>query len=272
MNLKLIVRTAFSLEAIYQLRKAPVKITLLMSLLIGILHFTPHTLSFLGLSPYVRHLEQMWQLTTDDERQQLMETLPSVCTIYNLQLSCDDVMTYHIGNDFGILVNHDDVYLENGLVLMPDHLQVAIQGNTEEFSYHYFEGLNFEILQGHSQGYEIFMNRFAQAIRGVLILPFIVGSYLTGIVSFAAYIVGVSSLSMLLKFGHTSFLNYKEVLNIMVFSSVLPTTVVIIIGFITPVFTTLIFNFTTPILAYFVYKKYVISGLQNTTNEIKKRF
>ena len=74
-------------------------------------------------------------------------------------------------------------------------------------------------------------------------------------------------LSMLLKFGHTHFLTFKETLNIIVFASVLPIVVVMMIGLMTPAFSTIIFNMGTPLWAYVVYRKYVISGLQGSFNE-----
>ena len=264
------MRAAFSLKAISELRKAPLSLTIFMSLVIGVLHFTPHTLAFMGLAPYIRHVEQMWQLTPDEERQ-FIQALPRECRIYDLQLSCDEVMTVHINANVSISVNRDDVELENGLIFMADHFIFVGRGDRLRFLYHHFEGLDFQYLQHSAQGYDLLMNRNAQALQGILIFPFILGSYLTGIVSFLGYIVTVSILAMLLKFGHTSFLKYKEVLNIMVFSAMLPSMVVIVIGFIMPAFTILIFNLLTPVIAWFVYKKYVIPGLQTPSNELKEK-
>jgi|GEM_PF-1275069 len=270
MYLKLIARSVFSLEAIYQLRKAPLALTILMSLILGILHLTPHTFAFIGLDPYIRNIEQLWQITPEVQ-ETLVQKLPSDCAIDELQLTCYDVLTVEVNANLFILVNHDDTQLENGLILMADHFVFVAYGNREMFSYHHLEGLNFYDLQNHVLGYNVLINRMAHDLRTVWILPFVFGSYLTGIVSYFGYIIVVSILSMLLKFGHTFFLKYKEVLNILVFSSVPIVLVVIVVGFVMPAFTTLIFNFATPIVGWFVYKKYVIPGLQEMSSNIKEK-
>ena len=270
MYLKLVMRAAFSLKAIYELRKAPLILTLLISLVIGVLHFTPHTLAFTSLEPYMRHVEQMWQLTPD-EQQQLLQALPNECRVDNLQLSCDERVTVYINDRVGISVNRDDVEFENGLIFMDDHFIFVGQSGRLRFSNRYLEGIDFGYLQQSAQGYDSLMNRNARALQGVLIFSFIFGSYLTGIVSFFGYIVTVSILAMLLKFGHTSFLKYKEVLNIMIFSAILPSMIVIVVGFIMPAFTILIFNLLTPVVAWFVYKKHVILDLQSPSNEVKEK-
>ena len=270
MYLKLIVRSVFSFEAIYRLRKAPFTLTIFMSLVLGVLHFTPHSFAFISLDPYVRHIEQLWHITPEIQ-EEMVGLLPSDCSIQSLQLSCDDIVVLQINTYFTILVNYDDLELENGLILMNDHFIFVGQGNREMFSYHQFEGLNFQMLQNHDDGYDILMNRIAHALRTVWIIPFIFGSYLTGTVSYLVYVVVVSLLSMLLRFGHTSFLKYKEVLNIIVFSSIPTVLIVIVIGFIAPAFTTLIFNFATPVVGWFVYKKYVIPGLQDLSSQVKEK-
>lgn len=269
MNLNLIMSSTFSLKTIYQLRKTSLSLTILISLVIGVLHFTPHTLAFFSLEPYIRHMEQIWQITPKMQ-ENLIQILPSQCFIQDFHLSCDEVMTFYINADFGILVNHEDIELQNGLIFMADYFIFVGNGIRKEFSYYYLEGLDFQYLQNDSHGYNVLMNRSAYALRRIWIIPFIFGSYLTGIVSYLGYIVTVSALSMLLKFGHASFLKYKEVLNILVFSSIPIVVVMILIGFIIPAFTILFFNLATPIVAWFVYKKYVIPDLEKTTNKTKE--
>jgi len=262
MKIKQIMRATFSLKAIYQLRKAPIFLTLVMSLIIGILHFTPFTLTLIGVEPYVRYVEQLWQLTPE-ARQWLIQALPQECFVSDLQLNCDSVLAYQLDDHFTLLINDETTAIERGLIFTANSIKFVGSDVMQEFSYFHFEGLDFGDLQTHPEGYSIFLNRSAQAFRGVLMMPFVLGSYMTGIISFLGYIFSVSILSMLLKFGHSTFLKYKEVLNIIVFSALLPTMIAIVIGLITPAFTTLIVNLLTPIIAYLVYKKYVVFGLQN---------
>ena len=270
MYFKLMMRAPFSLKAIYQLRKAPFALTFVVSLALGVLHFTPHSFAFIGLDPYVRHIEQLWEMTPD-RQEKLIQSLPFGCGVQALQLSCDEEFVSQIDVNFYVLVNFDDLELENGLILMSDHFIFVVHGNREMFSYHQFDGISFHDLQNHAQGYDILISRIATNIRTVWIVPFVLGSYVTGIVSYLGYIIIVSILSMLLKFGHSIFLKYREVLNILVFSSIPTVLFVIVIGFIMPTFSVLIFNLATPVVGWFVYKKYVVSGLQDMDSHIKER-
>ena len=261
-RLKLIVRAPFSLKAIYELRNTPIMITAIMIILIGILHFTPFTLTFMGTMPYERHLAHIWRIP-EGESIQIIQTLPVGCNINDLALNCSEIMTIQIRDDFSVLINHDNIITNHGLIFMPYNFQIISDGASQEFSYFHLQGLDFDELRLQPDGNQVLFSHLAIALQGVLMAPFILNSYLTGIISFLPYILGVSALSMLLKFGHSSFLKYREVLNIIVFSSFLPTMILIIVGFFNPAFTTLILNFMTPVIAYFVYKKYVIPGLQN---------
>jgi len=270
MKLKSIMSTVYSTKAIYESRNASPFLTLLIGLIIGILHFTPHTLAFIELPTYIRHIEQSWQLTSANQ-ENFTTYFPANCVINNLNLTCNEMLRVTVNEGTEILINIDDENLENGLILKVDHFIFVNNGARETFTYNVFEGINFSYLQNSPVGYEIFMNRLAVALRNVLVVSFVLGSYFTGIVSYFAFIITISILSMLLKFGHTSFLKFKEVLSILVFSSVMPAVLVIVIGFATPAFTTLIFNFGTPVIAWFVYKMYVIPGLQNSTNDIKEK-
>ena len=260
MRLKLILRAPFSLKAIYELRNTPILITIIMIILVGILHFTPFTISFMGILPYERHLEQIWSIT-DEAPFQVIQTLPVGCNINDLQLNCPEIVKIQIRDDFSVLINQDDIVTNHGLIFMPNNFRIISNGTSQDFSYFHLQGLDFDYLRQHPEGDQILFSRLVLAVQGVSMAPFIMSSYLTGIISFFPYIIVVSALSMLLKFKHSSFPKYREVLNIMVFSALMPTIIAIIVGFFNPAFTSLILNFLTPVVAYFVYKKYVIPEL-----------
>jgi len=264
--MKLILRAPFSLKAIYELRNTPIIITMMMIILVGILHFTPFTISFMGTMPYERHLEQLWGIN-DENPFQIIQALPMECNINDLAFNCSEVTTIEIGDDFSVLINHDNIITDHGLIFMLDRFQIVSHGTSQEFSYFHLQGLDFDELRLHFDGDQILFNRIVIALQGVLMAPFIISSYLTGIISFLPYVVGISAFSMLMKFRHTSFLKYHEVLNIMVFSAFPPTIIVIILGFFTPAFTNILLNFLTPVIAYLVYKQYIIPDLQGSVSE-----
>ena len=263
---KLILRAPFSLKAIYELRTAPIIVTTLMIVLVGVLHFTPFTISFMGTFPYERHLEQLWAIT-DETPFEVIQALPVGCNINDLTFNCSEVTTIEIRDGFSVLINQDNITTEHGLIFMPERFQIVSHGTSQEFSYFHLQGLDFDELRLHLDGDQVLFDQLVIALQGVLMAPFIMNSYLTGILSFFPFVIGISAFSMLMKFRHTTFLKYREVLNIVVFSAFPSTIVVIIIGFITPAFTNILINFITPIVAYLVYKKYVIPELQGRVSE-----
>ena len=265
-RMKLILRAPFSLKAIYELRNTPLLLTMIMIVLIGVLHFTPFTISFMGTVPYERHLEQIWSIS-DEEPFQVIQALPVGCNIDDLALTCSDVAMVMIHDNLSVLMNQNNLTTDHGLILMQNSFQIVSYGTSQEFSYFHLQGLDFDELKLLPDGDQVLFDRLVIALQGVLMAPFIMSSYMTGIVSFFPYVIGVSAFSMLMKFRHATFLKYREVLNIVVFSAFPPTIIIIILGFVTPAFTNMLINFLTPVVAYFVYKTYVIPGLQGTVSE-----
>ena len=269
--LKLMARSIFSLEAIYELRKAPIIMTLFVALMIGVLHFTPHSVAFMTQAPYIRHVEQLWGMTPE-YRIDMINALPTDCAIVDRYLNCDTVINTSIHDNLSVLVNVDDKTLQNGLILMEDHFTFVGYGVRESFSYYLFEGTIFADVQQNPYGYDFLMVQLSQLLRPIWIIPFITNSYMTGIVSYVIYIFIISILSMLMKVGQTSFPSYKEVLNILVFSSMGPVFAMVLIGFALPGFTNLIFNLITPVVAWGVYKRHVIPALNDPNNtDIKEK-
>jgi len=269
MRIKQMFRAIYSAKAVYELRKTSLFVTLFIAIALGILQMTPFTIRFFGISPYRFDL-QFWGLD-DTLQEQLLQSLPEGCYITDFTFICDEEESFTVGED--VIIHFSDTYAEvvNGIIFLEQQFIVVADGQEYVLNYGLLDGLEFGYLQSLDNGYEILFNRVAGQLRGVLIIPFVLGVYQTGVVTFSIYILGISVLSMLLKFGHTSFISFKEMLNIMVFASILPISAVIIIGFITPAFSTIIFNMGTPLWAFIVYKKYIIPGLQGSIKEIGKK-
>ena len=262
MRLRLILRAMYSAKAVYELRKTSILVTILIAIFLGVLQMTPFTIRFFGIEPYRFDL-YIWELSAS-EKQQLVAGLPEDCYIIDATLNCNEKEGFIIGNNISIYFNDPEVKPYNGIVFMDDYFIFTAQGHSYLLSYQSFEGLDFGYLQNIDDGYEVLFNKIAHVLRGLLIMPFVFGSYQTGILTLFIYILGISLLSMLIKFGHTNFISFKEVLNIIVYASIMPIMIVILVGFITPAFSTVIYNMGTPLWAYVVYKKYVIFGLQGS--------
>jgi len=270
MNIKKILHAMYSAKAVYELRKTPIFLTILAGICFGILHMTPFTLRFFAVETY-RFDQQIWNLN-DQSSRQLLQGLPENCYVLEGLLRCEDKNNFVIGEE-EVIIHFNDVGAEifNGIIFMENHFIFVAQQQRHELSYNFLEGVNFGDLQNLDEGYNVLFTLIASALRATLIVPFVFNVYQSGILTYFVYILGVSALSMLLKFGNPKFLSFKEVFTIMVFASLFPIVIMITVGIFIPAFSLIIFNMGTPLWAYLIYKKYVISELQ-TSVKISNEF
>lgn len=254
-KLKLMLQTTYSIDAIFALKKTPILISLLFLIVLGCMQMTPFAFIFISDDPY-RWDQRIWELSETDQ-EQFVSDLPEGCRVEDYKLTCSDFTEIKLSNDVKVLFNGDANEITNGVVFNEDRLVFVEQNRKYEVGYSYFEGLNFD-----DASYEDVFARVAKSIKPLFVVSFVLGAYQSGIFSSFIFVLVVSALSMLLKFGHTSFLSYKEVLNIVIYSATFPCVMALVIGILfNPGFTTLIFNFGTPLVAYFVYRCRVIPYL-----------
>lgn len=254
-KLKLMLQTTYSIDAIFALKKTPILISLLFLIVLGCMQMTPFAFIFISDDPY-RWDQRIWELSETDQ-EQFVSALPEECRVEDYKLTCSDFTEIKLSNDVKVLFNGDANEITNGVVFNEDRLVFVEQNRKYEVGYSYFEGLNFD-----DASYEDVFARVAKSIKPLFVVSFVLGAYQSGIFSSFIFVLVVSALSMLLKFGHTSFLSYKEVLNIVIYSATFPCVMALVIGILfNPGFTTLIFNFGTPLVAYFVYRCRVIPYL-----------
>lgn len=254
-KLKLMLQTTYSIDAIFALKKTPILISLLFLIVLGCMQMTPFAFIFISDDPY-RWDQRIWELSETDQ-EQFVSALPEGCRIEDYKLTCSNFTEIKLSNDVKVLFNGDANEITNGVVFNEDRLVFVEQNRKYEVGYSYFEGLNFD-----DASYEDVFARVAKSIKPLFVVSFVLGAYQSGIFSSFIFVLVVSALSMLLKFGHTSFLSYKEVLNIVIYSATFPCVMALVIGILfNPGFTTLIFNFGTPLVAYFVYRCRVIPYL-----------
>lgn len=251
---KLMFKSLYSMDAIYELRKMPIILSLIFGLVLSMMQMTPFGFSLMKDETY-RWDEKIWTLT-DEEKVKLVESLPDY-SIVDGHLTGSDYYEIKVNSDVSILFNGDANSINNGLVFNQDHLVFVEQGRQYQLSYVPYEGTNFA-----TANYDDVFAPFAVGLKPHLMAPFLLANYQSGILTFLIYSFVVATISMLLKFGHTTFLKFKEVLNIVIYSATIPSVISLVFGMlITPAFTTLIFNFGTPIVAYVVYKNKVIPNL-----------
>ena len=99
--------------------------------------------------------------------------------------------------------------------------------------------------------------RLFGAVAGQEILPLVLGAYVSGVLTYSVYILVISTLSMVYRLGNSRFPSFREVLGIMIFSSILPIIIGVGLGFVAPMFSNFIYNLGTPMVAYYVYNKFL---------------
>ena len=254
-KLKLMLQTTYSIDAIFALKKTPILISLLFLIVLGCMQMTPFAFIFISDDPY-RWDQRIWELSETDQ-ENFVSDLPEGCRVEDYRLTCSDFTEIKLSNDVKVLFNGDANEISNGVVFNEDRLVFVEQNRKYEVGYSYFEGLNFD-----DGSYEDVFARVAKSIKPLFVVSFVLGAYQSGVLSSFIFVLVVSALSMLLKFGNKTFLSYKEVLNIVIYSATFPCVMALVIGILfNPGFTTLIFNFGTPLVAYFVYRRRVIPYL-----------
>lgn len=266
-RLKLIFQSIYSIDAIYELRMTPIIITWVVGMVLGMVQMTPFVLRFFDEDIY-RFDQRHWELD-DADRYRLVSQLPASCLIRDGLLTCDEFEDFQVNEEVSILFFHLTEDLNHGIAFMENHLIFAAEGQhymipyqvTRDSLYSFEYAFNArELEQWHVIDFHLFAG-IANGLRANLIVPFVLNAYQTGILTFFIYTSIVSAISMLLKFGHTKFLTFKEVFSIMVYSSSIPVAAVLIVGIVTPAFSTIIYNMGTPLVAYFVYRNKVVPKL-----------
>ena len=83
----------------------------------------------------------------------------------------------------------------------------------------------------------------------------LMATYQSGILLTFVFTVVVSILFMLLKMGRQTFLTYKEVLNLVIYSSTFPAVMALVIGMFNGALSMIIYNIGTLVVLFFVYRQ-----------------
>jgi len=206
----------------------------------------------------IYQLENTVWVLSEQEMHEVILNLPQNCSVLEGALRCHEVVNIPISDDFRLSVNDNSVIFTEGIHFQRDGLILVAQEQVYKLSYSHWEGIDFEDFRTNELENDFFTT-VAAGLRQHLIVPNIINMYRSGFLMLLVYSVTVSGLAMLLKFQHVKFPSYKEVFNLILFSSVLPVIVTLVIGlFFTPAFLTIIYNIGTPFWAYAVYKKHIV--------------
>jgi len=111
MKIKQILQGIYRSEAVYELRRTPILLTIFVGMLFGILHMTPFTLR-LFLPQTYRFDLQIWDLN-DELRDYFLQNLPEACYISNGVFNCHQLDGFAVGEAVDVYFNHADADISN---------------------------------------------------------------------------------------------------------------------------------------------------------------
>lgn len=149
-----------------------------------------------------------------------------------------------------VAFNSSQDQVNNGLIFNDDYFLFIENGNEYKLGYSKFEDLNFA-----ETSYDDIFNRVASTIKPVFMPSLLMATYQSGILLTFVFTVVVSILFMLLKMGRQTFLTYKEVLNLVIYSSTFPAVMALVIGMFNGALSMIIYNIGTLVVLFFVYRQ-----------------
>ena len=247
-KLKLMLETSYSIDAIFHLRKSSIIVSLLFLVMLSIMQMTPTAFALIGDAPYRWDLN-IWKVS-ETSKHVLENSLPTDCMVNNQLLSCKQSNVIELPEGIKVAFNSSQDQVNNGLIFNDDYFLFIENGNEYKLGYSKFEDLNFA-----ETSYDDIFNRVASTIKPVFMPSLLMATYQSGILLTFVFTVVVSILFMLLKMGRQTFLTYKEVLNLVIYSSTFPAVMALVIGMFNSALSMIIYNIGTLVVLFFVYRQ-----------------
>ena len=263
-SLKEIMKTGLSTSAIFNSRKTPIAFTILFFVIINIGFSFPFLFSVLTLNNISAQTfidPVTYEAMNDNPDLSFLKTM-SMKKGRIVQKGYDDMQSFNLGG-IGVLYDyHDELdsqYHENGFAIRITETYMEMKfGMTIYSSYEAFEDRTFSEMTSQELA-EFFLIGGLRGSVSQWILPIGMFFYAAFFFMNLVFIVGLSFIALMFRLGDGIKLNYKETLNIVVYSSVLPTilSVVIALFFNGLGLNMIIYNFGTFIMYMLVRKNHL---------------
>ncbi|QVK17223.1 DUF1189 family protein [Mycoplasmatota bacterium] len=262
--MKKLFQTIYSINAISELKN--IKISKSLFLLIIYSLFLNFGLAFSIIQmdtfdPTIISKEIYQGLSRDHVNQ-----LPN-CQVINSKLICNssDVFTQEF-NNFNLVINpqNDDSLVQHktNILFLKDKISIVNDTSTYDLNYQQFKNVDFNSYKKTESKYVIddLSNRLFLSIKPLILLPLLLTIYLIVVSLNIIFILGLAGLGTLLNIGNKHPLSYKQLLNIVILSSLTPTLISFFVSIIiSPIFGVVIYNFSLALFFLYVYKN-VIKG------------
>lgn len=194
--------------------------------------------------------------------------LPETCEIKTSKLICQTDMVYtyeHQGITY--IINYQETTYDTSLkqVLLLEDKIVYTNGQGEFMTgYNYkgfeddvnFRSLNLSIGEDREVMYESFGRQLESSFGNYIIFYTLLVNIGTNIALYALFVLIMSLVIQLFRFGYTSFMTYAESMKLVVFSMGIPSLISFVVGFLEPSFSPVVFQFGMGIILMIVMLKY----------------
>jgi maltodextrin utilization protein YvdJ len=195
--------------------------------------------------------------------------LPDDCSITANELVCDtDTVYFYEHQGITYIFNIDtDEYRdsdEKSIIFMKNQVVYTNGEGAYMIGYDYkgfddnlsFRSLNLATGEDRDQMYEQFGASIETSFSNYIIFYTLLVNTFTSIGLYAFFVLVMSLVIQLFRFGYSSFLTFRETTKMVVFAMGLPSIISLIVGFFEPTFAPVIFQFGIGIILMVVMLKY----------------
>ena len=195
--------------------------------------------------------------------------LPDECHITANELNCNtDTVYYYEHQGIAYIFNIDNeayresdeksiIFMKNQIVYTNGEGAYMIGYDYKGFDDSYsFRSLNLATGENREAMYEQFGASIETSFSNYIIFYTLLVNTITSIGLYAFFVIVMSLVIQLFRFGYSSFLTFRQTTKMVVFAMGLPSIISLIVGFIEPSFTPVIFQFGIGIILMVVMLKY----------------
>lgn len=194
--------------------------------------------------------------------------LPDTCEIKTNKLICDTNQSYiYEHEDITYIINYQETTYDTSkkqVLLLEDKI-VYTNGQGEYMvGYDYkgfedevsFRALNLSIGEAREDMYASFGRQLESSFGTYIIFYTLLVNIVTNIALYALFVLIMSLVIQLFRFGYTSFMTYAQSMKLVVFAMGAPSLISFGIGFLEPSFSPVVFQFGMGIILMVVMLKY----------------
>lgn len=263
-KMKKLFKTIYSINAISELKNIKLRKSLLLLVVYTLFLNFGLAFSIIRMDSFDPTIfsKEIYQGISRDK----IEKLPN-CQVINSQLICNssEVFIQEFTN-FNLIINpQNDTNIKHNktnILFLKDKISIVKDTTSYDLNYQQFKNVDFNHYKEVESKFVIsdISNRLFLSVKPFILFPLLLTVYFIVISFNIIFILGLAGLGILLNIGSKSTFNYKQLLNLVILSSLTPTIISFFISiFISPIFGVVIYNFSLALFFLYINKN-VIKG------------